>query len=331
MADAHLERYGQFPEGIHAIEVGDVAYRRVRRFNVVVPYEPDSEYLGRYADAAAVIEENKAELIDDMYDYATSEYPELEWDEDLSQRDGENLLGSLRRSMENGRSAECRHFVLGLFVYYPGEATEERRLQRVVPDEFLDPFISVWRYMRDRLETKFSEADIDDRLAATEMLDALLETTIIDTLTDPRTVPMIEAEIVPNAKPERSTQAISTSWQPLIETPFYYVPGSGFAMGYELQHGAAELSSPVLVTNKTSGEAVFDLRFVELDGTEHIVTHETPVQPDDTTLVPLNGQFILSGERLEIRSNVDEGLIANVSYTVGEIEMEQTDDNVGEA
>jgi len=323
MPGSHLGRYGRFPEGIHAIEVGDVAWDPARRFEAVVPHEPDASKLGVYPDAADVLAEHKSELVDDMYDYATSEYDHLEWDEELSQRDGENIIESLRLSLKNGRTAECRHFVLGFFVYHP-QGTEP--VQQVVPGEALEAFVSTWRYLKDRISDKFAEEELAERAGAEDMVDALIETVIVGTLEDPRTVPIIEAEIAPNAKPERSTAEVGSDWHVLVRAPFYYVPGSGFATGYELQHGAAELSSPVLITNNTPDEVRSHLRVVDIHGSQRRVASDIPVRPYDVLLVPLNGQFIHSGERLEARTNADDGVVMTVSYTVGEIEVEQVDE-----
>lgn len=57
-----------------------------------------------------------------------------------------------------------------------------------------------------------------------------------------------------------------------------------------------------------------------------------PVEPRDTAIVPLNGQFLLTGDRLEVRSDTNDALQATISYTEGQSEEDDliTDIPIGD-
>lgn len=57
-----------------------------------------------------------------------------------------------------------------------------------------------------------------------------------------------------------------------------------------------------------------------------------PVEPRDTAVIPLNGQFLLTGDRLEVRSDTNDALHATISYTEGQSEEDDliTDIPIGD-
>lgn len=50
------------------------------------------------------------------------------------------------------------------------------------------------------------------------------------------------------------------------------------------------------------------------------LAENTPVEPRDVLVFPLNGQFLLSGDRLQVKANDDNLLEVTVSYTEGQAE-----------
>lgn len=57
-----------------------------------------------------------------------------------------------------------------------------------------------------------------------------------------------------------------------------------------------------------------------------------PVEPRDTAVIPLNGQFLLTGDRLEVISDTNDALQATISYTEGQSEEDDliTDIPIGD-
>jgi hypothetical protein len=51
-----------------------------------------------------------------------------------------------------------------------------------------------------------------------------------------------------------------------------------------------------------------------------LLTNEYPVELRDTMIIPLNGQFLLTGDRLQIKASANDQLIATISYTEGQSE-----------
>lgn len=47
---------------------------------------------------------------------------------------------------------------------------------------------------------------------------------------------------------------------------------------------------------------------------------EYPVEPQDTVIIPLNGQFLLTGDRLEVQGSAADTLNATISFTEGQSE-----------
>ena len=50
------------------------------------------------------------------------------------------------------------------------------------------------------------------------------------------------------------------------------------------------------------------------------LTTDYPVEPRDTMIIPLNGQFLLTGDRLQVKATHNDRLVATISYTEGQSE-----------
>lgn len=51
-----------------------------------------------------------------------------------------------------------------------------------------------------------------------------------------------------------------------------------------------------------------------------ILAENIPVEPRDTLIFPVNGQFLLTGDRLQVRSSTDNSIMITLSYTEGQAE-----------
>jgi len=52
----------------------------------------------------------------------------------------------------------------------------------------------------------------------------------------------------------------------------------------------------------------------------YFLTNDYPVEPRDTMIIPLNGQFFLTGDRLQVKASANNKLIVTISYTEGQSE-----------
>jgi hypothetical protein len=134
----------------------------------------------------------------------------------------------------------------------------------------------------------------------------------------------------PDAKPIGISKSISNAgWTTLIEVPEYEIPEETFGGGTIIVPGVAEIISPLLITNTTSSSATVDIRiYRNSDTTNYIIASQLPIPAYDILPMPLNGQFIASGDKLEITSSTVSGINVTISYTVGQAEQDDVDGTV---
>lgn len=134
----------------------------------------------------------------------------------------------------------------------------------------------------------------------------------------------------PDAKPIGVTKSISNAgWTILIEVPEYEIPEETFGGGTITVPGVAEIISPLLITNTTAASATVDIRIYRYsDTTNYLIASELPIPAYDILPMPLNGQFIASGDRLEVTSSTASGINVTISYTVGQAEQDDVDGTV---
>jgi hypothetical protein len=150
------------------------------------------------------------------------------------------------------------------------------------------------------------------------------------------TIKKIITSQAPDAKPVGVTKSISNAgWTILIEAPQYEIPEETFGGGTIVVPGVAEIISPLLISNISAGSTTVDIRiYRELDsngdpdGTNYLIAAELPIPSYDILPIPLNGQFIATGDRLEITSNAASGINVTISYTVGQAEQDDVDGEV---
>lgn len=125
----------------------------------------------------------------------------------------------------------------------------------------------------------------------------------------------------PDAKPVYSNLVLSTNWQELINVPNYEVPELVFGGSTTVEPGVGEIISPLIVCNTTANTATLDVqiyRFVE--NVTFYLVRNLPIPPYDTIPIPLNGQFLKTGDILEARSDTNLALHSTLSFTLGQSE-----------
>jgi hypothetical protein len=139
-------------------------------------------------------------------------------------------------------------------------------------------------------------------------------------------ITIITTSQAPDAKPIGVSITLDTEWQTLVEVPSYEIPEESFGGGTIIVPGVAEIITPLIVCNKSVSTRNFSMRvFRESSNTRFFIANEVSVPGKDTLFFPLNGQFIYTGDVLEITSNISNDLDATLSYTVGQAEQDDVD------
>jgi hypothetical protein len=134
---------------------------------------------------------------------------------------------------------------------------------------------------------------------------------------------IIRTDQAPDAKPVGVNRTLDINWQKLVEVPAYEVPEQSFGGTTIVVPGVAEIISPLLVCNKTLAPATLSLRIFRYEAnTSFLVANEIPIDTNDMISIPLNGQFIYTGDTLEAKTNIDDALDITLSYTVGQAEQD---------
>jgi hypothetical protein len=134
---------------------------------------------------------------------------------------------------------------------------------------------------------------------------------------------IIKTEQAPDAKPVGVSITLDVNWQTLIEVPAYEVPEQTFGGTTIIAPGVAEIISPLLACNKTPTPAKISLRIYRYESNTHfLIANDLPIDVNDIISVPLNGQFIYTGDTLEAKTNIDDAIDITLSYTVGQAEQD---------
>ena len=131
----------------------------------------------------------------------------------------------------------------------------------------------------------------------------------------------------PDAKPVGVSKSITNAgWTTLIEVPEYEIPEETFGGGTITVPGVAEIISPLLITNVSASSIDVDIRiYRNSDTTNYLIATQLPIPAFDILPLPLNGQFIATGDKLEITSSAASGINVTISYTVGQAEQDDVD------
>lgn len=125
----------------------------------------------------------------------------------------------------------------------------------------------------------------------------------------------------PDAKPVAKNLVLSTNWQTIIEVPQYEVPELVFGGSTTVEPGVGEVISPLILCNTTANTVNVDVqvyRYVEND--TFYILRQLPVPGFDTIPIPLNGQFLKSGDMLEAKASADLAIHSTLSFTLGQSE-----------
>ena len=141
------------------------------------------------------------------------------------------------------------------------------------------------------------------------------------------TIQTITTSQAPDAKPIAVNKVVTTNWTVLVEVPQYEVPELVFGGSTTIEPGVGEIISPLVLCNTTANTVTIDVRthreYDEDDAflnQEFYILRNMPVPGYQTTAVPLNGQFLKTGDTLEILSDTDLAVHATLSFTLGQSE-----------
>lgn len=137
------------------------------------------------------------------------------------------------------------------------------------------------------------------------------------------TIQIIQTSQAPDAKPIAVSKTLEDDWEAIIEVPSYEVPEESFGGGSIVVPGVAEIISPLIVSNTTASTSFVSIRIYRADvDAFFFIANEIPVPGTDVMPIPLNGQFILTGDRLEIKASANNELDITISFTVGQAEQD---------
>jgi len=135
-------------------------------------------------------------------------------------------------------------------------------------------------------------------------------------------MPTITARLAPTAKPQALSLWLKAGGSRVLEVPDYDVPKVGFDSGRTIEPGVIEISSPMLVCNTGAEPQQVTLKILRANGSFTFICKDYSVLPNDTVLIPVQGQFLLTGDAVEVSASVDDVLHSTVSFTVGQAESE---------
>jgi len=134
---------------------------------------------------------------------------------------------------------------------------------------------------------------------------------------------IIETSQAPDAKPIGLTVALTDTFQTIIDVPSFEVPELVFGGDTVIVPGVAEIISPMLVSNITTQSSFLTLRIYRFSSnTSFTIANNIPVPKNDIVSIPLNGQFIATGDLLEAKADNNASLTVTISYTIGQAEQD---------
>jgi len=125
----------------------------------------------------------------------------------------------------------------------------------------------------------------------------------------------------PDAKPVAVNKSLSVNWQELINVPNYEVPELVFGGSTTVEPGVGEIISPLICCNTTANTATVDVQVFRFDLTQTFwIIRNLQVPGYETIPIPLNGQFLKSGDILEAKSDANNAIDVTLSFTLGQSE-----------
>jgi hypothetical protein len=125
----------------------------------------------------------------------------------------------------------------------------------------------------------------------------------------------------PDAKPVAKNLVLSTNWQTIIEVPQYEVPELVFGGSTTVEPGVGEVISPLVLCNTTANTVTVDVQVYRYEpNLTYFILRQLPVPGFDTIPIPLNGQFLKSGDTLEAKASDNLAIHSTLSFTLGQAE-----------
>jgi hypothetical protein len=125
----------------------------------------------------------------------------------------------------------------------------------------------------------------------------------------------------PDAKPVYSNLILETTAKEIINVPNYRVPELVFGGSTTVEPGVGEIISPLLLCNTTATTVNVDVEVYRAD--ENVFFNfvkNLPVPGYDTVALPLNGQFLKTGDILQASASVNFAIHSTLSFTLGQSE-----------
>lgn len=136
-------------------------------------------------------------------------------------------------------------------------------------------------------------------------------------------IQIITTSQAPDSKPIGKSLSLTDEWQTLVEVPSYEVPEQAFGGSTIVVPGVGEIISPLLVCNSSGSSATLSVRVYRAEPDANFtIVNELLIPANDTMTIPLNGQFIFTGDKLEIKSDTNNVIDVTLSFTVGQAEQD---------
>ena len=131
----------------------------------------------------------------------------------------------------------------------------------------------------------------------------------------------VQTSQAPDAKPVYNNLVLSTNYQEIIRVPQYLIPELVFGGSEVLAQGVGEIISPLILCNSSANTVTVDVhvyRYVE--NITFYLIRNLSVPAYDTIPIPLNGQFLKTGDILEAKASENLAVYSTLSYTLGQSE-----------
>jgi hypothetical protein len=137
------------------------------------------------------------------------------------------------------------------------------------------------------------------------------------------TYSIISTSQAPDAKPIGLSVALTTNWETIIDIPSFEVPELVFGGDTIVVPGVGEIISPMIITNIETQTVDVSVRIYRASSnTTFIIANELPVPAFDVLPLPLNGQFIYTGDTVDVKASMNGAANITISYTVGQAEQD---------
>ena len=137
------------------------------------------------------------------------------------------------------------------------------------------------------------------------------------------TYSIVTTSQAPDAKPIGLSVTLTDDWETIIEVPSFEVPELVFGGDTVVVPGVAEIISPMIITNIDVQTIDVSVRiYRESANTHFIIANELPVPAYDVLPLPLNGQFIYTGDTVDVKASINGSVNVTISYTIGQAEQD---------